>query len=580
VTAKSDFRWLLLRLGPTRWRIVFGLVCVTLSGLVATIDPLLMRTLIDGALPQRNMRWALAIAGGIGLCYFTRSALGALGSLVNFSIAQRCVRDLRVALLDQMNRLSADYHEQTPTGEKLTRMEHDVDEIANLGADTANQSVRAILFFALNLAMMARMNLPMTLTILPLLPLFAIVQRRFSALLKVRADEARAEVGAATSILTEHLAAVPQIQLLGAEEASALRTVSAWDLMLRTQWIQRKKQIGFSLSMGSILAAAILFVLCFGSEKVLAGALTIGGLVAFYAYGTRVFDPVSTALELYSRLQSVGASIRRVRELLDLEPSVKDVGTERLESAGLTHGFKIQDVSFSYGRDATLSNLTFQIGAGERVAIIGPSGSGKSTLARLLVRAADPGRGRILLENRPLADYTLASVRKAVCFVPQHPVLFQGSIRENLHYGNPRATTEEMLNAMQGVELISVLGRLPMGLETFFGPAAVGLSGGECQRMAIARSLLRGSAVLVLDEATSALDGPTEREVLRAVAGFRPRQTIIVISHRIKSLGWVDRFVLLDQGHIVATGNHSALYSQSALYRSLFDASVEDLSTT
>jgi ABC-type multidrug transport system fused ATPase/permease subunit len=526
------------------------------------------------------MRWALAIAGGIGLCYFSRSALGVLGSLVNFSIAQRCVRDLRVALLDQMNRLSADYHEQTPTGEKLTRMEHDVDEIANLGADTANQTVRAILFFVLNLAMMARMNLPMTLIVLPLLPLFAIVQRRFSALLKLRADEARAEVGAATSILAEHLAAVPQIQFLGAEEASALRTVSAWDRMLGTQRIQRQTQIGFSLSMGAILAAAILVVLCFGSEKVLAGDLTIGGLVAFYAYGTRVFDPVSSALELYSRLQSVGASIRRVRELLDLEPSVKDMGIERLKSACLIHGFNIQDVSFSYGRDAILSNLTLQIGARERVAIIGPSGSGKSTLARLLARAADPSSGRILLENRPLADYTLATVRKAVCFVPQHPVLFQGTIRENLLYGNPLATIEEMSNAIEAVELVSVLNRLPLGLDTPLGPGAVGFSGGECQRLALARSLLRKSAALVLDEATSALDTPTERTVLQSLAQFRRNQTIIVISHRIRSLTWVDRFVLLDQGRILATGIHSELYAQSALYRSLFDVSVEDLSGT
>jgi ABC-type multidrug transport system fused ATPase/permease subunit len=282
-------------------------------------------------------------------------------------------------------------------------------------------------------------------------------------------------------------------------------------------------------------------------------------------------------MELYSRLQSVGASIRRVRELLDLEPSVKDVGTECLEPASLTNGFNIQDVSFSYGRDATLSNLTLQIGAGERVAIIGPSGSGKSTLARLLVRAADPGSGRILLENRPLADYTLASVRKTVCFVPQHPVLFQGSIRENLLYGNPRATTEEMLNAMQAVELISVLNRLPLGLDTPLGPGAVGFSGGECQRLALARSLLRESAALILDEATSALDGPTERAVLASLSRFRAHQTLIVISHRISSLTWVDRFVLIDQGRIAAVGPHSLLYVQSQLYRALYDSSDQDL---
>jgi ABC-type bacteriocin/lantibiotic exporter with double-glycine peptidase domain len=163
----------------------------------------------------------------------------------------------------------------------------------------------------------------MTLTVLPLMPLFAIVQRHFSVRLKTRADEARSKVGTASSILTEHLAAVPQIQFLGAEEASALRAVSAWDGMLRTQRIQRQVQVGFGLSIGAILAASILVVLAFGSLKVSAGALTIGGLVAFYTYGTRVFEPVSSAMDLYARLQSVGASIRRVRELLDLGDRVK-----------------------------------------------------------------------------------------------------------------------------------------------------------------------------------------------------------------------------------------------------------------
>jgi ABC-type bacteriocin/lantibiotic exporter with double-glycine peptidase domain len=577
VQARNDFSWLVLRLGSTRWRIMLGLICVSLASLVATVDPLLMRSLIDHALPQRNLRWALELAGAIGLCYLGRSALSAAGSMVNFSIAQRCVRDLRVALLDQMNRLSSDYHERTPTGEKLTRIEHDVDEIANLGADTANQSVRAILFFALNLAMMAKLNLLMTLTILPLMPMFAIVQRRFSVRLKTRADEARSEVGAASSILTEHLAAVPQIQFLGAEDASAQRALSAWDAMLRTQRVQRQTQIGFSLSIGAILAASILVVLAFGSVKVLAGGLTIGGLVAFYTYGTRVFEPISSAMDLYSRLQSVGASIRRVRELLDLESTVRDTGTERLEPVSHIRGFKIQDVSFSYGLTPTLSNLSLQIGAGERVAIIGASGSGKSTLARLLVRAADPDSGRILLENRPLADYTLASVRKAICFVPQQPMLFQGSIRENLLYGNPLAATEEMLNAIEAVDLMSVLSRLPRGLDASLGPGAAGLSGGERQRLAIARSLLRGSAALILDETTSALDAPTERAVLASLARFHSRQALIVISHRISSLTWVDRLVLLDQGRIAVTGAHSVLYAQSALYRNLFNASTQGM---
>jgi ABC-type bacteriocin/lantibiotic exporter with double-glycine peptidase domain len=236
--------------------------------------------------------------------------------------------------------VSVDYHERTPTGEKLICLEHDVDEIANLGADTANQSVRAILFFVLNLAMMAKLSLPMTLTVLPLMPLFAVIRRRFSGLLRLRANETRHEMGSATSLLNEHLGAVPQIQFLGAEASSARRAVSVWDGMLRAQWVQRRTQVGFSLSIGATMFGAIVAVLGFGSAKVLSGALTIGGLVAFYTYGTRAFEPISSAMDLYARLQSVGASIRRVRELLALEPSVRDAGARRLESSGLKTRFQ------------------------------------------------------------------------------------------------------------------------------------------------------------------------------------------------------------------------------------------------
>jgi ABC-type bacteriocin/lantibiotic exporter with double-glycine peptidase domain len=237
---KTDFGWLLQRLRASRGYMVFGFLCALLVGVTVTLDPLLMRSLIDHALPEHNLSLALKLVSGIGLCYLGRSALSGLGSLTNHFISQQCVRDLRTALMNKMNRLSADYHEQTPMGEKLTRIEHDVDEIANLGADTANQSVRALVFFTFNLVMMAKLSFQMTLTILPLFPLFAIVQYRFSHKLKARADAVRVEVGSANSLLAEPLGATSEIQLLGAEESTEQRAASKWERMLRAQVIQRQ----------------------------------------------------------------------------------------------------------------------------------------------------------------------------------------------------------------------------------------------------------------------------------------------------------------------------------------------------
>ena len=242
-------------------------------------------------------------------------------------------------------------------------------------------------------------------------------------------------------------------------------------------------------------------------------------------------------------------------------------------------GFAIQDVCFSYADNSVLDHISLKIQAGERIALIGASGSGKSTLARLLVRAADPELGDIQLENHPIKEFTLASLRRTVGYVPQQSLLFQGSIRENLLYGNPAATEAELQRALATAQLTSVVNRLPQDINTPLGPGAGGLSGGERQRLALARSLLKNSSVLILDESTSALDAPTEAAVLSSVSKFREKQTLILISHRISSLTWVDRFLLLDRGRIVEMGSHEVLYARSALYRSLFDASAYDASS-
>jgi ABC-type multidrug transport system fused ATPase/permease subunit len=267
-----------------------------------------------------------------------------------------------------------------------------------------------------------------------------------------------------------------------------------------------------------------------------------------------------------------------VRQLLALEPTVQDTGTRRLPAGALKFGFEIQNVCFSYADNSVLDHISLRIQAGERIALIGVSGSGKSTLARLLVRAADPQSGEMRLENHPIKEFTLASLRRTVGYVPQQPLLFQGSIRENLLYGNPVATEAELQQVLATAQLTSVVNQLPQGIDAPLGPGAGWLSGGERQRLALARSLLRNSSVLVLDESTSALDAPTESAVLSSVSKFCEGQTLILISHRISSLAWVDRFVLLDCGRIVETGSHEALYARSALYRSLFDASAHDAS--
>ena len=315
---------------------------------------------------------------------------------------------------------------------------------------------------------------------------------------------------------------------------------------------------------------------CLGTYEHLRGTLTIGELMALYTCVLRIFDPVATAMELYSRSQRMRASARRIRTVLDTQPTVKDRGHLTITPLPLAHGLTCSSVCFAYSSEKqVLCEISFSIGAHEKVALIGSSGSGKSSLARLLARMADASSGVIALEEIPTDKYTLSTLRKTICYVPQHPVLFSGSIRENLLYADPDASDKIIQQAIETAQLRRVLERLPRGLDTVLGPEAAGLSGGERQRLAIARALLRRSAILILDESTSTLEIPTERDVLRAIAEANTNQAIVIISHRLRPLTWVDRIILLDAGRIVAQGTHTQLYRASGLYRDLYERDEE-----
>jgi ABC-type multidrug transport system fused ATPase/permease subunit len=312
-------------------------------------------------------------------------------------------------------------------------------------------------------------------------------------------------------------------------------------------------------------------ILGYGGYLVIQGLLTVGGLVAFYSYVLRLFEPLSTAIELFARLHRIRASLRRLRVLRTVEPEVRDLaGAIPLEPNARYH-LSFRNVCFGYEAGLpTIEDVTLSMKSGEVVFFVGPSGSGKSTLVRLLCRLHDVANGSIDLNGTDIRRVTLASLRSSISAVPQEPVLFSASLRDNLLLASPGATEERLFSAAKAACLNDVIEGLPRGWDEVLGPLGSRLSGGERQRVALARAVLQERPILVLDEATSALDAQTEARILGNIRQYARNRILLVVSHRLASAPLADRVVVVEQGRIVEQGSHSELLRKDGRYAGLW----------
>jgi ABC-type multidrug transport system fused ATPase/permease subunit len=573
-TRMTEWVWLFLVTRREWTRIIAGSSLTAIGAALALCDPLLMKTLLDTALPRRDLRLAMALVGLTAAALLARPYFAGAGLVITYRAFLDAAHDLRISLLEHITRLSIDYHEQTPLGDKLSRIEHDVTAIGDFGSDVLSGTLRALVLLALNCGAVVSISPIVGLFVMIAIPGFVIVERTLTRRLQRSANEVQTETGSSTACLCEFLSFVPDLQLLVAEFFGSKRVIAFWRARRNAQQRLKKAEAIFGAATGSVITWALMATLAVGSIEVTKGRLTIGGLVAIFAFASRLFDPVGAAMELYSHIQRMRVSVARVRVAFGLKPAIADRGTVRLDSVRAPD-LRVANIYYGYSSARTvLRDVSVNVGSGQRIVIAGKSGSGKSTLARLLVRFGDPSRGEILLAGRRLAEYPLAELRRAVTYVPQRPAVFSGTIAENLRYGNDRACDQELRQIIETVELEQLVFNTGDGLNTLLGAGGVSLSGGEAQRLILARALLRNSHVLVLDESTSALDLPTERTILRNILRSRPGMTLIVISHRLPSVAaWADKIVVLEDGVVLAEGPHNVLYRAVPAYRKLFDSS-------
>ena len=567
-----EIRWLGRHIAPLVRLNLLGLLAIIAASLLTLFEPLIIKWLIDVALSKRNITLVLLGALGFAVAYFGELAFTYAAYLIGFTVSQRITFRIRVALIRRLHVLSARYYDNASVGEILYRVEQDVDRVGELAGDVLSSLVRMTLMATMVLVTMGVLNWRLTLIVVPLLPVFYLLQRRYMRYLALAAENTQQQMGSISSFLQEHLVGMSQLQLLNRTGSHGRKVARCLAAGVKVQTEQRLAEVRFSAASMSVIVLESALILGYGGYDVLKNQLTVGGLVAFYSYVIRLFDPMSVAVDLQSRAQRVRASIRRIIGVLSNEDAItcKPKPCARLTRKSGTE-LEFTEVCFSYRRGQTvLDCLNFRVSRGDKIALVGISGCGKSTIGYLATRLYDPDSGSVLIDGTDLRHLGQRNLRSIITVVPQEPVLFNATMRENLLYGDPSATSCDVDRALSLARLNDVIGKLPRGLDEPLGPMGRKLSGGEKKRVALARAFLQQPQILILDEVTSGLDGPTLAGLLEGLDGFRQGRSLVLISHNPSAISWADRIVVLDQGKVLDHGKHRELIDRCELYRLLY----------
>jgi ABC-type multidrug transport system fused ATPase/permease subunit len=568
-----EIRWLYRHARPFLSLLTANLACMLLGSGLSLLDPLIVRWLIDDAVPRRDLRLVLVSTFLFCAIYLLSVAVNYASGFLSSVISQRMVLRIRVSSLRQVQNLPAKYHGNAKVGDTLYRLEQDVERVAELSGDILPLTLQMAILGAMVLVTMGWLNWRLTILVAPLLPVFYLLQRKYSARLKGAADRVQNQSGKLSGFLQEHLVGMLQLQLLNRTGTQTRKFARIAADAARYQIHQRATEMSFGIGSVSVIVLGMGLVLGYGGLEVTRNTLTVGSLVAFYGYIFRLFAPVSIAIDLQSRLQRVSASIRRIMELADSMP-LTSVSTVRLaERFNGTSDLEFKAVSFNYEEcRPVLRDMSFRISMAETVAIVGMNGSGKSTIGLLATRLYEPDSGSILLGGRDIREISPRSLRSIVTLVPQDPIFFDETIRGNLLYGNPKATNKDLETVAALTQLNQVLQKVPGGFDEPLGPLGNRLSGGEKKRLALARSLLQEPSLLILDEITSALDEPAAASILQGLDLFRKARTLIIISHRPATILWADRILVVGEGAAIDTGKHDELIQRCPLYKRIWQS--------
>ena len=546
---------------PYTSRLVVAFLFLVVAAAAGLVFPAVLRYLLDAAFELKDRGALDRIALGLLGVFAVQGVANFVQVFLLSSSTERIVATLREQTFAHLIRLSPAFFTERRTGELTSRLSSDLALLQSLLSTWISELSRQTLFLIGGIAMMFVTNPRLTLTTLAVVPVVVVAAFTFGRALRKASTSVQDRIGEAMGMADESFGSIRTVQSFTREGIETQRFSALLHDLVGVAVSRARIRALFFGVVGFVAFGSVAAVLWQGGAQVVEGKLTAGTLVAFLFYALFVAAAVGTLASLFGNFQEAIGAASRVFELLDAEPTVREPEHPRRFTEPVRGAVTLEAVAFRYQPDLpdVVQDISLDIAPGEVVALVGRSGAGKTTIASLLPRFWDVTAGRITLDGLDIRELSLDTLRGAIGIVPQEPVLFSGSIRENIAYARPDASDADVLRAAQAAHAWEFIERLPEQWSTRVGERGVKLSGGQRQRIAIARVFLKDPAVVILDEATSSLDTESERYVEQALEQLLQGRTTLLIAHRLSTVRRADRVVVLDQGRIVETGSHDEL---------------------